>query len=200
MTPQAVVMEAVRDLPGGAQRITAPAAIRTAYRPDIDGLRAVAVLLVVIHHAFPQSGGGFIGVDVFFVISGYLITGILAGDIRQSRFRLAGFYVESLAHFVHIAPVVLPGIRNDLSNHFFGQRKARFRSRSNFTGRNRMDTLTDCVEERLFRFGLGRVFGFERGIVFVAHGIILLSPLLRLRHRRCRGMFGFGLSIGHRRA
>ncbi|HNM42762.1 acyltransferase family protein [Plasticicumulans sp.] len=107
MTPQAVVMEAVRDLPGGAQRITAPAAIRTAYRPDIDGLRAVAVLLVVIHHAFPQSGGGFIGVDVFFVISGYLITGILAGDIRQSRFRLAGFYARRIRRIYPALLVVL---------------------------------------------------------------------------------------------
>lgn len=64
-----------------------------SYRPDIDGLRAIAVLGVLLFHGFPSLlPGGFAGVDVFFVISGYLITGILAGDCRQGRFSLIRFY------------------------------------------------------------------------------------------------------------
>jgi peptidoglycan/LPS O-acetylase OafA/YrhL len=63
------------------------------YRPDIDGLRAVAVMLVLNFHAFPEAlPGGFIGVDVFFVISGFLITGIIARELDQKRFSLADFY------------------------------------------------------------------------------------------------------------
>lgn len=63
------------------------------HRPDIDGLRAVAVIPVVLFHAGIQRvAGGYIGVDVFFVISGFLITGILMEDIRQDRFSIANFY------------------------------------------------------------------------------------------------------------
>src|ERR1700687_160208 len=65
----------------------------TKYRPDIDGLRAIAVMLVVNFHAFPEAmPGGFIGVDIFFVISGFLITGIIVRELDQQRFSLLGFY------------------------------------------------------------------------------------------------------------
>jgi len=63
------------------------------YRPDIDGLRAVAVLLVVIFHAFPSLiAGGFIGVDIFFVISGFLISGIIFTNLEHNSFSLVEFY------------------------------------------------------------------------------------------------------------
>jgi peptidoglycan/LPS O-acetylase OafA/YrhL len=63
------------------------------HRREIDGLRAVAVVPVVLFHAgFPAFAGGFVGVDVFFVISGYLITGLLIGELAGGRFSLAGFY------------------------------------------------------------------------------------------------------------
>ena len=63
------------------------------YRPDIDGLRAVAVLSVIVFHAgFRWAQGGFIGVDVFFVISGFLITGIVLRELQEGTFSLARFY------------------------------------------------------------------------------------------------------------
>lgn len=63
------------------------------YRGEIDGLRAVAVLSVVFFHAgFPFFRGGYVGVDIFFVISGYLITGILISDIEAGRFSIKSFY------------------------------------------------------------------------------------------------------------
>jgi len=65
----------------------------TGYRRDIDGLRAVAVLSVVFYHyGVPGFGGGFIGVDVFFVISGYLIGGHIANELDAGRFSLRNFY------------------------------------------------------------------------------------------------------------
>lgn len=73
-----------------------PAAL--GYRPEIDGIRAIAVVAVVLYHAeFVIAGsnpfeGGFIGVDVFFVISGYLITSIILSDLIRGKFSFANFY------------------------------------------------------------------------------------------------------------
>ena len=64
------------------------------YQPQIDGLRAVAVLLVIAHHLGDWAGmhGGYVGVDVFFVISGFLITSILKSELDSQRFTFGGFY------------------------------------------------------------------------------------------------------------
>ncbi|WP_298373818.1 acyltransferase family protein [uncultured Bradyrhizobium sp.] len=88
-----------------------------AYRPDIDGLRAVAVSSVVLFHAFPElMPGGFVGVDIFFVISGYLITGIVAFDLQAKTFNLVTFYQRRVrrifpALIVVLAATVFVGLR-----------------------------------------------------------------------------------------
>ena len=63
------------------------------YRREIDGLRAFAVLPVILFHAgFETFSGGFVGVDVFFVISGYLITAVILTDIEKGKFSIINFY------------------------------------------------------------------------------------------------------------
>lgn len=68
-----------------------------SYRGEIDGLRAIAVIWVILYHAFPSIlPGGFVGVDIFFVISGYLITGLLVHDLEQNQFSLTQFYARRI--------------------------------------------------------------------------------------------------------
>lgn len=78
------------------------------YRRDIDGLRAISVLIVLAFHAFPEwVPGGFIGVDVFFVISGFLITGIILNDIEADRFTILRFYHRRIRRIFPALIVVL---------------------------------------------------------------------------------------------
>jgi peptidoglycan/LPS O-acetylase OafA/YrhL len=78
------------------------------YRPDIDGLRAVAVLSVVIFHAFPSVlRSGFVGVDIFFVISGFLITSIILNGLDDERFSFATFYARRIRRIFPALLVVL---------------------------------------------------------------------------------------------
>jgi len=96
-----------------AQRIRARAACVAAaasYRPDIDGLRAVAITLVIAYHVFPRwLPGGFSGVDVFFAISGYLITQLVLTGLGERTFTLAGFYQRRLRRIVPALLVLLTG-------------------------------------------------------------------------------------------
>ena len=79
------------------------------FRPDIEGLRAVAILAVLAYHArVPGTGGGFIGVDVFFVISGFLITGLLLREVTATgRLDLPGFYARRARRLLPAALVVI---------------------------------------------------------------------------------------------
>jgi len=84
------------------------------YRKDIDGLRAIAVLMVVFYHAeFSYISAGFIGVDVFFVISGYLITTVLLRDITSYKFTFSQFYLRRLRRimpaFIFVAVITTIG-------------------------------------------------------------------------------------------
>ena len=88
--------------------MSTPISHSITYRPDIDGLRALAILPVVLFHAFPQwLPGGFIGVDIFFVISGYLITSILLKDIQQGRYSIKTFYARRVRRIFPALSIVL---------------------------------------------------------------------------------------------
>ncbi|WP_050419102.1 acyltransferase family protein [Bradyrhizobium tropiciagri] len=83
----------------------------STYRPDIDGLRCVAVATVVIFHAFPEAlPGGFVGVDIFFVISGYLISGNIFSRIDASMFSFLEFYEHRIRRILPALAVVLAAV------------------------------------------------------------------------------------------
>jgi peptidoglycan/LPS O-acetylase OafA/YrhL len=103
------------------------------YRPDIDGLRAIAVILVILYHYFPgRVKGGFIGVDIFFVISGYLICGNILKDIDNKNFSFISFYYRRIRRIfpslivVSIAVLIIgwitlfPDELKSLGKHIFG--------------------------------------------------------------------------------
>lgn len=73
---------------------------KLTYRPDVDGLRAIAVLSVVFCHAGMSFPGGFIGVDVFFVISGYLIAGLILKELKNGTFTLTNFWERRVRRIV----------------------------------------------------------------------------------------------------
>ena len=82
---------------------------KDTYRPHLDGIRAVAVILVILFHlGYDWMPGGFVGVDVFFVLSGYLITGLLVAELaRDGRIRLARFYARRVRRLLPAAVLVI---------------------------------------------------------------------------------------------
>jgi len=79
------------------------------YRPDIDGLRGVSVLLVLLFHTAGLVPGGFIGVDVFFVISGFLITSIIQYEIDQEKFLCKNFWARRVRRILPASLVCIVG-------------------------------------------------------------------------------------------
>ena len=87
-------------MPSGARRLP--------YRPEIDGLRALAVLPVLLFHAgLAGFAGGYLGVDVFFVVSGYLITALILIEKEQGRFSLANFWARRARRILPLLSVVV---------------------------------------------------------------------------------------------
>lgn len=81
------------------------------YRPDIDGLRAVAIISVVLFHTFPNwLPGGFVGVDVFFVISGYLISTIIFRAFDKGKFSFSDFYARRIRRIFPALSFLLMGV------------------------------------------------------------------------------------------
>lgn len=93
----------------GKKRADRRSSVPRTFRPDIEGLRAIAVLLVVLSHAgVPGLQGGYVGVDVFFVVSGFLITGLLLKEAeRGRRISLLGFYARRARRILPAATLVL---------------------------------------------------------------------------------------------
>jgi peptidoglycan/LPS O-acetylase OafA/YrhL len=147
---------------------------RTKYRADIDGLRAVAVLLVVACHVgIYKFRGGFVGVDVFFVISGYLISSVIFADINASRFSLFSFYERrvrrivpallamlfgaSILAYVYLLPVETEDFAKSLLSAVFSQSNFYFWSQSGYFDspaalKPLLHTWSLAVEEQFYIF------------------------------------------------
>ncbi|OEZ56206.1 acyltransferase family protein [Duganella sp. HH105] len=98
----------IEKLPLAPAEADAAPALHPAYRRDIDGLRALAVLSVVLYHAFPaRLPGGFAGVDIFFIISGFLIGSILIAAMQQNAFSFAEFYARRVRRIFPALIVVM---------------------------------------------------------------------------------------------
>ncbi len=81
---------------------------QATYRPDIDGLRGVAILSVILFHAFPGIlPGGYVGVDVFFVISGFLISSIILQNLERKTFSFRAFYARRIKRIFPALALVL---------------------------------------------------------------------------------------------
>ena len=82
--------------------------MKLPYRKEIDGLRAIAVISIILFHAgFKAFEGGYVGVDIFFVISGFLITSLIVRDYRQGHFSFKTFYIRRARRLLPALFIVL---------------------------------------------------------------------------------------------
>ena len=114
-----------RYLESGDEAGTSPADRK--YRPDVEGLRAVAILLVLLgHFDVPGTSGGFLGVDIFFVISGFVVTGLLIrGRASAGRIQLADFFARRCRRIIPLAATVIV-LTMILQRVLFGRATAHF--------------------------------------------------------------------------
>ncbi|ODU50476.1 MAG: hypothetical protein ABS92_02925 [Thiobacillus sp. SCN 63-374] len=170
------------------------------YRSDIDGLRALAVLPVVLFHAHvPALSGGFVGVDIFFVISGYLICSIIASELQHGNFSIIRFYerrcrrilpalfamfaiVVGIAFFVLLPPDMMGFCRSLVAATFFVSNIFFWRSSSYFDGASEFKPLLHTwslgVEEQFYIFMPLILFSIARWSKFrFAPWLLALSVL-----------------------
>ena len=144
------------------------------YRPDIDGLRALAVIPVALYHAhFPGISGGFVGVDIFFVISGYLICSLITAELASGNFSIVRFYerrcrrilpalfamltvITGAAAFVLLPPDMLSFCRSLLASTVFASNVYFWKSANYFDGASEFKPLLHTwslgVEEQFYIF------------------------------------------------
>ena len=93
-------------------QVTSSSNSRSSFRPDIEGLRGLAVLLVVLFHSrVPGFNGGFVGVDIFFALSGYLITGLIVAEVEQTgTFSFRNFYARRVRRLLPASGLAVVGI------------------------------------------------------------------------------------------
>ncbi len=178
-------------------------ASRMPYRPDIDGLRAVAVLSVVFCHAGLSFPGGYVGVDVFFVISGYLITGLILKDLDRGTFSLADFWVRRIRRIlpallaVTVATAVagwfllIPSAYASLGKSIVGL--ALLVSNVQFWRETGYFTATAEEKPLLHTWSLAVE---EQFYLFVPVLLLLLIPVLRLRRVSCLVACAAAASLG----